>query len=676
MSEQSIPVRPPLSKAVAKVLRPLNSFFDYFYHSEYNPFYRSGTLAIGLLFVLLVTGFYLLLFYDVASPYASVVAIQEQVWLGRWIRALHRYATDAVLIAVFFHVLHLMAQGKTWGPRTLAWISGVVLLLSLFISAWTGYVMVWDRHGQVVVEAGAKVLRVFPFLRDELGTAFSGRQPLASSFFFMNLFLHVAVPLGMVFCTWVHTARLARTVWFPIRPVFYGSLFALILMSLALPAVLLPEANLLGAVGRTEADWFFGFWMPIINTASPEIALWVWVFLLILGLSLPWWWRPLRAQHGPVSEVNVDTCTGCTQCALDCPYEAIRMIPHPEGKHLLAEVSKGLCVSCGICTASCDVFAIGPAGRAGLDQMKFVEQFLAREASVDALRHIVIICCNHNDGMGEFAKNLADKREEVHYFPINCCGTIHSTALERILEKFGAVLLLGCAARNCSNRDGLTLVSGRLFSKRVPFLDKKIDRRRIDIAPHSPSERAQVAESVNSLLAFVSTNVEHVDAKRTRMERGVWFVKRTIATGALMCLIACFSQFPMGEEAHNGLLRVIVRLPSAARLKCRAATSDEFANLPQHMRQREVCEQVPLSYQLRIRLDDSEVFSKELSPRGLRAERPIFVAEEIEVPPGERMLEVSILPADGTQVVKGILEHRKLTTFSKGQIELVSLGEL
>ena len=45
--------------------------------------------------MLIATGLYLLLFYRIGSPYASMTRITEQVWLGRWIRTMHRYAADA-----------------------------------------------------------------------------------------------------------------------------------------------------------------------------------------------------------------------------------------------------------------------------------------------------------------------------------------------------------------------------------------------------------------------------------------------------------------------------------------------------------------------------------------------------------------------------------------------------
>ncbi|NIP14161.1 MAG: hypothetical protein GWN02_29880, partial [Gemmatimonadetes bacterium] len=118
----------------------------------------SGTIVVGLLVVLLVTGLYLLLFYRIGAPYASVARITEQAWLGRWIRRLHRYASDAAVVAVVVHAFRMFAQGRSWGPRALAWVSGLVLLFVLFVCGWTGYVMVWDVQAQLLAVEGARFL--------------------------------------------------------------------------------------------------------------------------------------------------------------------------------------------------------------------------------------------------------------------------------------------------------------------------------------------------------------------------------------------------------------------------------------------------------------------------------------------------------------------------------------
>jgi quinol-cytochrome oxidoreductase complex cytochrome b subunit len=227
--------------------------------SRYNPLYRTGTLAALCLAIALVSGVYLLLVYEIGRPYESVEAIQRDAWLGRWIRALHRYASDAAVVAVVLHVLRLLIHGKTWGPRALAWITGVLLAGMMLISAVTGFVLVWDVFGQKLGVAGARMLRLLPLFPEPPDRAFVGDAPMSAQFFFMNLFLHVAVPLGMVGFLWLHTARLARAAWFPERRVTLATLAALVLLALVWPAPLPPRADLLVIPGRIASDWFYGF---------------------------------------------------------------------------------------------------------------------------------------------------------------------------------------------------------------------------------------------------------------------------------------------------------------------------------------------------------------------------------------------------------------------------------
>ena len=136
--------RPPGARGLEAVVARVDGLFDRVYTSGYNPLYRTGTLASLCLAVALVTGIYLLFVYEIARPWDSVAAIQRDPYLGRWIRALHRYASDAAVVAVVLHVLRLVVQGKTWGPRVLAWVTGVLLTAAMFVSAVTGFVLVWD----------------------------------------------------------------------------------------------------------------------------------------------------------------------------------------------------------------------------------------------------------------------------------------------------------------------------------------------------------------------------------------------------------------------------------------------------------------------------------------------------------------------------------------------------
>jgi quinol-cytochrome oxidoreductase complex cytochrome b subunit len=97
-------------------------------------------------------------------------------------RGVHRYASDAAVVAVAFHALRMFVQGRSWGPRTLAWVSGLILLFVTFVCGWTGFVMVWDVQGQVLAQAGARLLDVVPIFSEPISRAFTGERALPGAF--------------------------------------------------------------------------------------------------------------------------------------------------------------------------------------------------------------------------------------------------------------------------------------------------------------------------------------------------------------------------------------------------------------------------------------------------------------------------------------------------------------
>jgi CDP-4-dehydro-6-deoxyglucose reductase len=187
--------RGPLSSSIAagasRLLTVADALGNRLYGQRYNPLYQSGTIAVALYLVLIVTGVWLLLFYRVGAPWASVARLTSDPWLGNWVRGVHRYASDLAVIATIAHAVRMFAQDRTWGPRLLAWMSGCLLLLLLFVCGWTGFVMVWDTFGLALAREGARMLDTLPLLSEPTGRAFTGEQPVPTAFFFLNLFAHV-----------------------------------------------------------------------------------------------------------------------------------------------------------------------------------------------------------------------------------------------------------------------------------------------------------------------------------------------------------------------------------------------------------------------------------------------------------------------------------------------------
>ena len=495
----------PTERVALRLLNAVDAAFNRLYGWRGNPLYQSGTIAVVLLLVLIVTGLWLIFFYRVGSPYDSVARINADIWIGCWVRALHRYASDAAVVAIVLHAFRMFAQGRSWGPRALAWSSGVILFLLVFVVGLTGYVMVWDTFGMRIAQEGARIIDSLPILSEPIGRAFTGETDLLGPFFFLNLFAHIAIPLGIALVLWLHVSKVARPVLIPPRKVWVTLLALLVAVAVIRPPGLQPEASAFRLPEVIGMDLFFGFWLPMVARVPAGFALIGLMSVVLLALLIPLFVRRRAAAVPPPSVVDEDVCVGCTQCALDCPYDAITMITRAPGgrSELVARVNPDLCVSCGICSGSCAPMSVGPPGRTGRDQLSRVRAFIDQQ-KIRSGRHVVI-CCER----GSIELGAALSAQQVAVYPVDCAGSLHSSVVE-LLVRAGApgVLILSCPPRDCWNREGPNWLVERMYNEREAELQARVDRSRIRVEHVSANEAGKVTNILRDFIAATTIKVE------------------------------------------------------------------------------------------------------------------------------------------------------------------------
>lgn len=471
---------------VRRLLAAADAGLNRLYGWKHNPLYHSGVLAATLLAVVMATGFYLIFFWGISAPYASVERITTRVFLGAFARSLHRYASDAAIVAVLIHALRMWLQRRTWGPRALAWLSGLALLGTVWVLGWTGYVMVWDVQGEVLAREGARWLDALPLFSEPISRAFDGEQALPGAFFFLNLFAHVALPVGLGLVFWLHVARVARPRLVPPRALLWGVIALLVVASVALPVRMAPPADLFRLPVAAPYDVFYAFFLPFTRPLPPWL---VWLLggtLAAAAALVPAAMTPKGPARPLPSQVDERSCTGCEQCWLDCPYEAIRMVERTDGREtLVAQVDPGLCTSCGICAGSCAPMGIGPPGRTGKDQLALARRFAAARGTGG---DVVIIACRQAGGLAGL-----DALEQAPVFSVSCSGNLHTSVVEFFVRSgAGGVLVVGCPPRDCWNREGPVWLEQRLYHEREAELRPRVDRRRVRLIYAGQAERPLV----------------------------------------------------------------------------------------------------------------------------------------------------------------------------------------
>ncbi len=437
-----------------------------------NPLYHSGTIAVLSLAVAAVTGLYLFVFYRVGTEAAhrSVEGIMAHpLGIGALMRSLHRYASDAAVLAAALHGLKMLLDDRFWGARWIAWVSGLTLLALVWVTGATGYWLVWDVQAQVLSVTTAKLLDVLPIFGEPLVRTFVDSERIQNFLFFLVLFVHISIPFLLGAMYWVHVMRLSRARFLPPRVVLGVTGAALVAASLARPAVSGAPADLSRLPGIVPIDWFYFAYFPL--TGLDPRAGWALAGGAALALLvLPW------VLRGPVparARVENVACTGCTRCWKDCPYGAIAMVPRADGTRykLVAVVNPARCVGCGICVGACDSAGIVLADQPVAVLGDAVTARIRALAAAGAAAPVVVYACRLMAHLGDRVGpdgTLAGVPGTI-VMGLPCAGLLHPEMIVKTLAA-GArgVFVAACAPENCPAREGSRWLADRLAGQRQP----------------------------------------------------------------------------------------------------------------------------------------------------------------------------------------------------------------
>ncbi len=500
------------------LLQRVEGFFDTLFGAAANPWRHLGALGFYFVWIVLATGIYLFIVLDtgVEAVFTSInYYTHEQWWFGGILRSLHRYAADGLVLVMLLHLVREFFYGRYYGFRWFSWITGVPLIWLVYASGIGGYWLVWDQLGQFSAIASVEWFDWLPVFTDPATRNFLTPGALTDRFFSLLIFLHIGIPLILLLGLWVHIQRVSQSDVFPSRALALGTLAMLLVLALVKPTLSHGRADLSLAPTVLHIDWYYLFIHPLMYLTSPA-GLWaIAAGLTLLLLVLPLLPHP---KQEPIAVVNPPNCNGCRRCFVDCPYDAIDMLPHPDKPgHQLARIIPELCASCGICAGACPSstpFRSVEQLVTGIDMPQqpigaLREEMERKIAALTGPVKIAVFGCTCA------ADSSRLERADTAVLNLMCTGLVPPSFVEYALRG-GAdgVFVTGCREGSCAFRLGTQLTEQRLTGQREPHLRPTVPAERLRIAWADSHEMSCLKAALGSFREYLQTL--GADEKRPR----------------------------------------------------------------------------------------------------------------------------------------------------------------
>ncbi|HLM25644.1 MAG TPA: cytochrome b N-terminal domain-containing protein [Thermoleophilaceae bacterium] len=158
-------------------------------------FYTLGSATMFAFISQAVTGVFLAMYYepDPARAYDSASHITNEVFLGEFVRGMHRWGSTVMIILIFLHMGRVFIFGAYKYPREINWVIGVVLLVLTMAMGFTGYLLPFDQRSFWATVVGVNINAsgpvMGPYLADFLRGGAEFGQATLSRFYAIHMLL-------------------------------------------------------------------------------------------------------------------------------------------------------------------------------------------------------------------------------------------------------------------------------------------------------------------------------------------------------------------------------------------------------------------------------------------------------------------------------------------------------
>ncbi|RKQ92465.1 menaquinol-cytochrome c reductase cytochrome b subunit [Solirubrobacter pauli] len=165
-----------------------------------NWFYTLGSATMFAFVSQAITGVFLAMYYtpSATQAYESARHITNDVFLGEFVRGMHKWGSTVMVILIFLHMARTFFFGAYKYPRELQWIIGVVLVILTFVMSLTGYLLPFDQRSYWATIVAANINGTGPFVGPFLSDFLRGGGDFGATTLSRFYAIHMMLVPGLI----------------------------------------------------------------------------------------------------------------------------------------------------------------------------------------------------------------------------------------------------------------------------------------------------------------------------------------------------------------------------------------------------------------------------------------------------------------------------------------------
>ena len=132
------------------------------------------------------------------GAYESVRYITNDVFLGQFVRGMHKWGATVMVVLVFLHMGRTFFFGAYKYPRELNWVIGVVLLILTMVMGFTGYLLPFDQRSYWATIVGVNINGTGPLIGPYLSDFLRGGPEFSATTLSRFYSIHMLLVPGAI----------------------------------------------------------------------------------------------------------------------------------------------------------------------------------------------------------------------------------------------------------------------------------------------------------------------------------------------------------------------------------------------------------------------------------------------------------------------------------------------